>query len=398
MKRIVTAKRIGIMGGTFDPIHYGHLMLAEQIRNSFYLDEIVFIPVGIPSHKSDDTGATKADRLKMTKLAIKSNPYFTVSDIEIRRDKPTYTIDTLTELKNSIYAHDALFFITGADAILYLDKWKNYKELIHMVTFIGASRPGVDFDVLDDKLKALRRDGAQVEICHIPALAISSTDIRARIRNERSIKYLLPESVEHHIEKKGLYRPHHPQYAAMRRYLKRHLSPHRFEHSVATAQVARKLAYRHGECPENAEMAGLSHDYAKEFDNRETLALIDAFGIEREPCIVENPNLAHGEVAAVLLQRDGWIEETAILDAIRWHTYGHPEMSVLAKIIYLADIIEPSRNFEGVETIRHLAMENLNQAILEYIRQSTAFLGEAHKPMHKNAMRLKRTLLDEEAE
>lgn len=199
-------KKIGIMGGTFDPIHYGHLMLAEQIRTSFELDQIIFIPVGNAPHKQNHLPANKMHRYMMTLLATASNPSFTVSDIEIKKNEITYTIDTIKTLKDEFTANDELYFITGADAIILLDTWKNYKELVKYVKFIGASRPGIDENLLKTKIEELSIElGAHIELCTVPALAISSTDIRNRVMEGKSIKYLLPESVENYIFKEKLY-------------------------------------------------------------------------------------------------------------------------------------------------------------------------------------------------
>ena len=376
-------KKIGIMGGTFDPIHYGHLMLAEQIRTSFFLDEILFIPVGKPPHKTHSNSADREQRLEMTKLATETNPYFHVSDIETKRNETTYTIDTIKRLKESLSPNDQLFFITGADAIILLDTWKDYAELIQLVTFVGATRPGVDLNKLYAKVRQLIADyDAKIEICYIPALAISSTEIRNRVNDEKSIRYLLPESVESYIDLIGLYKSHHPRYEALKEYLRRNLSKHRYEHTLETAKLARKLAIRYDVDPIKAEFAGLCHDFAKEIDRESMLKHIETFTVYFDPCIQKNPNLAHGEVGAELLKKYFDIEDEEILDAIRWHTYGNKNMSTLSKIIYVADIIEPSRNFEGINKLRHLAYEDLDQAMIAYYELNNSYLKESKNSVH----------------
>ena len=385
-------RRIGIMGGTFDPVHYGHLMLAEQIRTSFFLDEIVFIPVGIPSHKVDSNGANKYQRLEMTKLATFSNPHFSVSDIEVQREKPTYTIDTVSELKKEKYAHDELFFITGADALLYLDKWKDYEKLIQMVTFVGATRPGVDLSELNEKIESLRLKKAVVDLCYIPALAISSTDIRDRVGAGKSIKYLLPESVEFYIDSHGLYKTHHPRFFELKAHLEKELSPYRFTHSVETAKVARNLALIYGADPCLAEFAGLCHDIAKELPKHRCKALMKAYKVALDPSVLKTPNLAHGEIGAGILRETFSIDEPEVLEAIKWHTYGAESMSLLCKIVYVADIIEPTRDFEGVDHIRHLAATSLEAAMLYYVELSDRYLSEKNKLAHGNTEKMKKIL------
>ncbi len=198
--------RFGIMGGSFDPIHYGHLMLAEQIRTQFHLDKVFFIPVGNAPHKKSGNMTNKYMRYEMTVLATMTNPGFAVSKIEIDSDSMSYTINTVKKLKDQIGKEDQLYFITGADAIIELETWSEFKELLGLCKFIAATRPGIDKSKLTSKIDELKSNyGADISVTTVPALAISSTDIRNRVECEQSIRYLLPESVEHYIYKKNLY-------------------------------------------------------------------------------------------------------------------------------------------------------------------------------------------------
>lgn len=199
-------KKIGLMGGTFDPIHYGHLVLAEQVRTRFSLDMIYFIPVGIPPHKQEKKISCSKDRYFMTLLGTITNPYFEVSKIEIEDNNTSYTVNTIKKFKKIIDNNSELYFITGADAIYELETWKNVKELLGLCNFIAASRPGIDKSKLKEKIKILNEkyNGRIIETS-VPALAISSTDIRDRIKKGKSIKYIVPESVEHYIYKNNLY-------------------------------------------------------------------------------------------------------------------------------------------------------------------------------------------------
>ena len=376
-------KRIGIMGGTFDPIHYGHLMLAEQIRTGFFLDEIVFIPVGRAPHKALSDTADKFQRYEMTQRAISSNPHFSVSDIEINKEGITYTVDTIKEIKASLNSNDALYFITGADALLLLESWKDYSELIKMVYFIGATRPGINNDSLAKKINHLETTyDVQIELSYVPALAISSTDIRHRIEQEKSIRYLLPESVEQYISDHFLYKNHYDGFEKMNTYLKNTLSSKRYTHSVGTANTARKLALKYNSDPTKAEFAGLCHDLAKELKKEKMLKYIDIFSIFKDPCIEKQPNLAHGEVAAALLELEFGILDEEILNAVKWHTYGCENMSLLSKIVYMADIIEPSRDFESVDELRRLAFINLDDAILSFNDNCEIYMKQSGQIKH----------------
>lgn len=187
--------KIGILGGTFNPIHLGHLILAEEIKEKLGLRKVIFVPVFLPPHKEANHLASASKRLKMIKLAIKSNPAFSVSDIEIERQGRSYTIDTLKKFKE-IYLNDELYFIAGSDLLKYLDEWKDLKNIIEMVKFIVATRPGYPLEKFPPPIKTLS----------IKAVDISAYQIRQCIKEGKSFRYLVPESVFKYINKKKLYR------------------------------------------------------------------------------------------------------------------------------------------------------------------------------------------------
>jgi len=198
--------RIGIMGGTFDPIHYGHLVAAEVARADFDLDKVIFIPAGKPPHKQSQSITSSEHRYCMTALAISSNPNFEVSRIEVDKNELTYTIDTVRDLKRVYGEESLLYFITGADAVLELSTWYKLRELLTLCKFIAVTRPGFDKLDLEQKIVEISSIYNGEIICiEVPLLAISSTDIRERCRNGKPIKYLLPEAVEEYIEQNELY-------------------------------------------------------------------------------------------------------------------------------------------------------------------------------------------------
>ncbi len=189
------------MGGTFNPIHLGHLVAAEIIRDEFKLDEVLFVPSGKPPHKGNNEIASPEDRWMMTLLAIASNEYFSACAIEIERKGESYTRDTLLELKK-IYGEEVdMYFITGADAIAEISTWHRKEDLPKLAKFIAASRPGyrLDWEKIDPDFRKC------TYLVEIPALAISSTEIRRRIKKGKTIKYLVPEVVEKYIYKNKLY-------------------------------------------------------------------------------------------------------------------------------------------------------------------------------------------------
>jgi len=195
------------MGGTFDPIHYGHLAAAEAARIEFGLCKVIFMPVGNPPHKQSQAISDAEHRYRMTALATSSNSGFEVSRLEVDKAGITYTFDTMKELRNIYGEAPAIYFITGADAVLELLTWYKLGELLTLCKFIAVTRPGFDICKLEQKIAEItsKYDG-EIICLEVPLLEISSTDIRERIRSGKPVKYLLPEEVEAYIHKNGLYK------------------------------------------------------------------------------------------------------------------------------------------------------------------------------------------------
>lgn len=190
------------MGGTFDPIHYGHLVAAEEALVQFNLDRVLFMPTGQPARKMDRSVSPAEHRYLMTVIATASNPDFEVSRLEVDRPGVTYTVDTMTELRSMHGSGAELFFITGADAVLEILTWKDSGRLADLCTLIAATRPGYDMAPI---LERASGSGLVVQTMEVPALSISSTDIRARVVRRRPVRYLLPEEVASYATKNRLY-------------------------------------------------------------------------------------------------------------------------------------------------------------------------------------------------
>jgi nicotinate-nucleotide adenylyltransferase len=192
-------RRVGVMGGTFDPIHHGHLVAASEVAHHFRLDEVVFVPTGRPYQKAAREVSAAEDRYLMTVIATASNPAFSVSRVDVDRPGPTFTIDTLRDVCD-VYGHDTeLYFITGADALSAILGWQDAEELFEIAHFVGCTRPG----------HTLRDPGlpeGKVSLIEIPALAISSSECRQRVADGEPIWYLVPDGIVQYINKRGLYR------------------------------------------------------------------------------------------------------------------------------------------------------------------------------------------------
>lgn len=194
--------RLGVMGGTFDPIHHGHLVAASEVQARFALDEVVFVPTGEPWQKAGKQVSQAEDRYLMTTIATASNPRFSVSRVDLERPGPTYTVDTLRDVRALRGEQVDLFFITGADALSQILTWKGVDELFTLAHFVGVSRPGVKLEA--DDIAHLPED--KVTLLEVPALTISSTACRERVGQGLPIWYLVPDGIVQYIAKRGLYR------------------------------------------------------------------------------------------------------------------------------------------------------------------------------------------------
>jgi nicotinate-nucleotide adenylyltransferase len=194
----------GILGGTFDPIHIGHLIIAEEVRLRLELDEVLFIPAGEPWLKSERTLSSGEHRLEMVKLAIGTNPYFKPCTIELERPGPSYSVDTVSALRGELSSEVQLYFVVGFDSLAELPLWKEPERLVSLCHIVAVRRPGFELDWhhLEQAIPGL---SSQVMIMDVPQIEISSTEIRQRVRNGTSIRYLVPEAVERYMLEQGLY-------------------------------------------------------------------------------------------------------------------------------------------------------------------------------------------------
>jgi nicotinate-nucleotide adenylyltransferase len=196
-------EKVALMGGTFDPIHYGHLLMAEDTRCTFHLDRVIFIPNGQPAIPKHQNVSDPEIRLSMCALAIEGNRYFSLSRIEVDRPGPSYTIDTIRQIRQENPSIGQLYFITGADAVLGILAWHRYRELLEECEFIACTRPGFPLEPLRERMPS--ELVAHVHFLPLPGLDISSTELRNRVRDGRSIRYLTPDPVESFVRRSGLY-------------------------------------------------------------------------------------------------------------------------------------------------------------------------------------------------
>ena len=360
--------KIAIYGGTFNPPHRGHVESLQAVYEQAKPDRVLVIPASIPPHKELAAGSPDAEeRLELTRLAFKELPYAEVTDMELTRTGKSYTSDTVAELLRK-YPDAELMLAMGTDMFLSFETWHEYRYLIDNVTMlVFARREGEDEKIFKYGEYLESKYGAKINyIMHDP-LPISSSEIR-RLLPRRLGRELLPGVVFARIVKNGDYAAK-PDFPWLREQSYAYLSPKRIPHVQGCEWEAVRLAKRWGESEEDAAEAGILHDITKKLVLSEQLILSEKYGIINDTYETANVKLLHAKTGAALA-RDLFNISDRVYSAIRWHTTGKPDMTLLEKIIYMADYIEPNRDFPGVDKLRKLAYEDLDAAMVLELKMS----------------------------
>ena len=375
--------RIGIMGGTLDPVHNGHIEIARSVRAELALDGVMLLPAGDPPHKKRESD--KLDRLEMAKRAAAEFDWMFVSDLEIARKGTTYTVDTLHALKQKQPDAEWIYII-GADTLNILDSWRNFPEIARLCAFAAVSRPGVSGERAYAALLK-ERYGAEIIFAKASGPDISSTAIRARVAEGRSIRGLAPDSVCDYIREKGLYLCAYT-WNELEVLLSERLKPARFRHTMGVAETAERLARKYGADPMRARLAGMLHDCAKSMDYDQMVALVKGNVPDLDDEELATEPVLHAP-AGMLLARDEYgVRDPEILSAIRRHTLGDKNMTLMDAVIFVSDFIEPSRRpFAGLEDARAEAEKDIWSAARLCARLSGAFVeSRGGKPHPRTAV------------
>lgn len=331
--------RIGVFGGTFSPIHNGHLMLAGEAASKMNLEKVLFMPANIQPFKRDKEYMPADDRLNMIKLAIAENPIFDVTTIELDRKGISYTIDSLREIKKTLNGDAELYFILGTDMFLMIEKWYLSSELLNEFNIIVGVRPGDDISEAEKLVKDFsEKYGTDIKLIDNPLVDISSTQIRERMETGKSVSDLIPSNVEMYLD------------------VKTKESQSRFEHTKRAMDLAVIMAEKYDVDIAKTRIAVLLHDYEKNSDG----------GVEN--------NLNHGRLAAEVAREKYGIVDEDILNAITYHTTGRAGMSDLELIVFLADTLEPGRNYNSIEKLRKTCLEDLREGALVVLRELKEYL------------------------
>ena len=390
-------KKVGIMGGTFNPVHMSHLLIASGAFEAFKLDKILFMPSKLPPHKPNTELASEEDRCAMIKLAIKDYPYFEFSDFELNREGYTYTSETLKRL-TEMNPDTRYYFIVGGDSLKYFDTWHNPEEILDRCALICAPRvcesndgnaENYNYREIAEKLrnkftKKLENGKNFVpEIYMLPSVmvSISSSLIRNYFKCGREVSGMVPVAVSNYISEKKLYKSEF--FENIKSQQKEKLSQKRYDHVMRVAELAFRLAQNHGVDPVRAYTAGLLHDCAKYLKDEEILREADSLGIVYDEVEKNNAsNLLHSKVGAVWAKTKYGIEDEEILSAITYHTTGKPGMTKLELIINLADILEPGRVMDynpSLDAIRSEATYDLELACFHVLDNMVPYILEHFK-------------------
>lgn len=375
--------RIGIYGGSFNPPHAGHTLAAREMVEKLALDRLLVIPAASPPHKKLPEGSPMPyERLELTRKAFSSVPCAEVSDIELRRDGPSYTVETIRQLRAE-YPADELFLIMGTDMLLSFRTWYCPETIAQGAVLAVMHReedPALWQKVIAESEALRLQIGARIVLTDNRCIRISSTSVRRLLALKAP--GFLEKSAEREILNNGWYQSREvftdlPNDALEEISLSLHDEKRR-PHALGVSRTAEELALHWGEDAAIARRAGILHDVTKALGETEQRHLCAAFGLELTDSERDNPKLLHALTGAAAAERV-FGECPELVQAIRWHTTGRPAMTTLEKILYLADYIEPNRDFPGVERLRALSWEDLDAAVWLGLETTYRYLCSANQ-------------------
>ena len=376
--------KIAVYGGSFNPPHLGHVEAARTVSAELAPDKFLIIPTNISPHKEMAAGSpTPQERLEMCRLAFADIPGAEVSDMELQREGKSYTAQTVEELRRE-YPEDEIILVMGTDMLLSFESWYRFEYLLDACSLAVLSRDE-DEELPIERQRAYleERYGARITVMKHDPVVASSCDIRERLRFGLGAE-LLPDGVYSMIIRRHFYDAK-PELSWLRAKVMPYLTEKRVAHVLGCENEAVALANRWGEDPERAAVAGILHDITKRLSAEEQLKLCEKYGIINDAAEVANPKLLHAKTGAALA-RDLFGIEDDIYGAIRWHTTGKPDMTLLEKIIYLADYVEPNRSFPGLEELRELCFEDIDAAMAKGLEMSLAFIRAEGAEPYKDSV------------
>ena len=385
-------ERIGIFGGTFNPPHIGHIQAAKAAAQELELDRVLLIPSCLTPHKSIPDGSPSAQqRLEMLRMAVQGEPQLAVSDVEVCRGGVSYTYETVEALRAQ-YPDADLTLLVGSDMFASLDKWKNAEQILAQVSVAVFSRGAKgEQAVIEAQQAQMEEKGHSARILDNPVIHISSTQLR-RLIAFRCADPFLPQNVGDYIRDHDLYHCNadwkHLPMDQLEQIVVSLLNPNRVAHVLGCRDTAAELARIWGVDETDAARAGLLHDITKALDGTLQLTLCQEYGTILDAFSQKYPKTLHALTGSLVAERI-FGENPTVVAAIASHTTGKANMNMLEKIIYVADYMEPNRNFAGVEDLRHLAHTDMDGALrygLEMALEHLARLGDEVSPASQDAL------------
>lgn len=369
--------KIGILGGTFDPIHNAHIEIAKEALKQFELDKVMIMPTSNPPHKDKNRITGNFHRANMIRLAIKDIDGIEFSDFELNKNDVTYTADTLCMLKE-LHPENQYYFIVGSDSIASFMSWYRPDVILKYAILLAVKRDDETSLLMDEKIKEINNKyNTSVGIIHMKSMAVSSSFIR--VNDYSYIKDMIPETVYKYIVENKLYSDDNVNVAwsinKITEDLRDTLKPQRFKHTLGVADTAKEMAETFNVNPNKAYFAGMLHDCAKNLSDVELLKICRENNIEISECEVKSPYLLHGKVGAHIAKSKYGITDKEILSAIVWHTTGKPDMTDLEKIVFSADYIEPGRYKQpNLKFLRELAHKDLDLLTFNILKDTVEYL------------------------
>ena len=353
--------KIALYGGSFNPPHKGHVEAAKTAAKQLGADRFLIIPDRTPPHKElSENAPSPGQRLEMCKLAFGGIHGAEVSDMELKREGKSYTADTVSALRGE-YPDAKLTLVVGTDMFLTFTQWYKAEFLLKECKIAVLSREEDDAEQIKAEAERLEdKYGAKIKILNHEAVVMSSSDIREKLRM-RLGSDLLPDEVYSYIIKNNLYESQ-PELSWLREKAYSYLNPKRIAHVAGCEGEAVRLARYWGENEDFAAEAGILHDITKKLNAEEHIKLIKKYNYPCTQSLLDSPKLLHAVTGALLAKHEFGAPDE-ITNAIRWHTTGKPDMTMLEKIIYLADYVEPNRDFEGVNELRALCYKDIDKAM-----------------------------------
>ena len=385
---------LAIFGGTFNPFHKGHMQMLNAVAELDYVEKILIMPSKIPPHKDADFLADEKHRITMCQIAAENIPKAEVTDVELKREGKSYTIDTLLEL-SKIYPNYKLAITVGGDMITSFNTWKRYKDVLEIADIIAFKRADIDNDEFYRSVSSLINDGGRITVMKEEIINISSTELRHSICDKPLLEKYLSKDIIDYILENDVY---NTGFSYFKSVIREKLDDYRFHHSLCVADEAKRLAELYGANENKAYLAGLLHDITKNYSDEEHLKILGEFDIILSAIEKNAAKLWHAISGEAYLRGKYGIKDPDILNSVRYHTTARVDMSLLEKIIYVADFTSRDRDYPDVNKMRELSNVSLEVAMEYALKYTITDLESKNQRVHTDTLNAYNQLINNKKE